>query len=545
MTRKQELARDVFDVVIVGAGPSGAVAAKRFAEAGLSVVCLEQGDYPDYTKIRNDRLDFEYSKDRHYSWNPNTRKDSSDYPVNDTESEVAPLMWNGVGGSSMLYAAAWHRFRPSDFRVRTVDGVADDWPISYEDLAPFYDRVSEDLSVSGMAGDPAYPPHEIPLPPFDFGAMEKKMIAAHNRLGWHWWPGSNSIASVKHRNLDPCVRRGACLWGCFDNAKASVDRTHWPLNRKLGVELVTLARVLRIETDREGLATGVTYVDRDTGETLLQRGRIVVLAANGLGTPRLLLNSTSARHPDGLANSSGLVGKRLMMHPYATVIGLFDDFFENWQGPFGQRMYSMEFAETRPGTGFVRGAKWQLMGTGGPLNTIGAFPWGDNAGWGQDFHKTVKSRFGRSIDWSIIAEDLPEEANMVVLDDTLKDADGLPAPKMIYRNSENTRKLMRFNVERAGEALREAGAYEILEAPFFRETGWHMLGTTVMGRDPGSSVVDSYGRSHDVPNLFVMDGSVMPTSSCVNPTGTVAALALRGAEHITETARVQRVSVTA
>ncbi|WP_313330316.1 GMC family oxidoreductase [Sphingobium yanoikuyae] len=532
-----------YDVVIVGAGPSGAVAAKRFAEAGMSVICLEQGEFPDYTLIKSDGLDFEFTKDRFYKWNPNKRQASSDYPVNDEESEVSPLMWNGVGGSSMLYAAAWHRFKPSDFRVRTLDGVADDWPISYEDLAPYYDRVSEDFSVSGVAGDPTYPYHDIPLPPFNLGDMEKKMIAAHDRLGWHWWPGVNAIASVKHGNLEPCIRRAACLWGCFEGAKASVDRTHWPIARGLGVDLVPKARVLRVETDREGLATGVTYVDRDSGETHFQPGRIVVICANGLGTPRLLLNSKSASHPNGLANSSGMVGKRLMMHPIATVIGLYDDFFETWQGPFGQRLYSLEFAETRKDTDFVRGAKWQLMGTGGPLNTIGAFPWGDEGGWGEDFHKIVKQRFGRSMDWTIIIEDLPDEDNMVVLDDKLTDEDGMPAPKMIYKNNENTRRMTKYNVEKAAQSLRESGAYDILEAPFVRETGWHMLGTAVMGHDARKSVVDSECRAHDCKNLFIFDGSVMPTGSCVNPTGTVAALALRGAEKIVEGAREQAVSL--
>ena len=535
-------ADNTYDVVIVGAGPTGAVAAKRFAEAGMSVICLEQGEYPDYTLVKNEGLDFEFTKDRFYKWNPNKRQASSDYPVNDVESEVSPLMWNGVGGSSMLYAAAWHRLKPSDFRVRTLDGVADDWPISYEDLAPYYDRTNEDFSVSGVAGDPAYPYHDIPLPPFNFGDMERKVIAAHERLGWHWWPGTNAIASVKHGNLQPCVRRAGCLWGCFEGAKASVDRTHWPALRGRGVDLVQKARVLRVETDDDGLATGVTYVDRDTGATHFQAGRIVVVCANGLGTPRLLLNSASNSHPNGLANASGMVGKRLMMHPIATVIGLYEDFFETWQGPFGQRLYSLEFSETRKDTDFVRGAKWQLMGTGGPLNTIGSFPWGDKAGWGPDFHKTVHQRFGRSMDWTIIIEDLPEAHNMVVLDSSLTDEDGMPAPKMIYKNNENTHRMTKFNVEMAARSLRESGAYHILEAPFVRETGWHMLGTCVMGNDKRNSVVDGYCRAHDCENLFIFDGSVMPTSGNVNPTGTVVALALRGAEAVVEKARDQRVS---
>lgn len=534
----------VYDVLIVGAGPSGAVAAKRFAEEGMSVICLEQGEYPDYTVIRSSEPEFELTKDSAYGWYPNRRNAPSDYPINDSESDVAPLMWNGVGGSSILYAAAWHRLKPSDFRVKTLDGIADDWPLTYEDLAPFYDRVDVDFSVSGVAGDPAFPHFEVPLPPFPMGDMERKFAAAHDRLGWHWWQGSNAIATVKHGNLEPCVRRGSCMWGCFDGAKASVDRTHWPKNIKMGVKLVQLARVVRIETDSSGAATGATYIDRATGVTHFQPARIVIVSANGIGTPRLLLNSASAQHPNGLANSSGMVGKRLMMHPYGTVVGLFDDFFEGWQGPYGQRAYSLEFAETRKDLDFVRGAKWQLMGTGGPLNTTGSFPWGGAGAWGPDFHKEVRRRFGHSAYWAIIAEDLPSDDNTVTLDSTLTDSDGMPAPKLRYRASENTRRLLDYNQKQAQVSMREAGAYETIVAPIVRETGWHLLGTARMGDDPTNSVVDSFGRSHDVPNLFVFDGSVMPTSGAVNPTGTVAALALRNAEAVIAHARNQLTSTS-
>jgi choline dehydrogenase-like flavoprotein len=218
---------------------------------------------------------------------------------------------------------------------------------------------------------------------------------------------------------------------------------------------------------------------------------------------------------------------------------LFDDFFESWQGPYGQRAYSLEYGETRPELGFVRGAKWQLMGTGGPLNATGSFPWGGAGSWGADFHKSVRRRFGHSAFWGIIAEDLPSHENRVVLDADMKDADGIPAPKMIYRASENTRKLLAWNEQQAQVSMREAGAYDTLVGPMLRETGWHMLGTARMGTSAENSVVDGFGRSHDVANLFIFDGSVMPTSGPVNPTATVAALALRNAEAIVAFARDQ------
>lgn len=531
------------DVVIVGSGPSGAITARRLAEAGMSVVCLEQGEYPDYTSIKFEEPTFELTKDQVFNWAPNKRMNGADYPINDTESDVTPFMWNGVGGSSVIYAAAWHRFQPSNFRVKTLDGVAEDWPLTYEELAPYYSRVEVQMSVSGVGGDPSYPPFDPPLPPMPMGTLDKKMFAAHQRLGWHIWPGTNAIATVKHAGMNPCVRRGACMApACFDGAKGSVDRTHWPINIKLGVKLIQRARVARVETDSAGLATGVTYIDRATGKTHFQPARTVVLCANGIGTPRILLNSHSAKFPNGLANSSDMVGRNLMMHPHGMVMGLFDDFFDSWQGPTGQRAYSQQFTETQPGVGFVRGAKWQLMGTGGPLNSIGVWPWGKRAGWGEEFHKTVYKRFGRSGMWSIIGEDLPNPENRVIIDSELKDADGIPAPKVIYRCDENSRNLVKWHEEHAAISFREAGAYETIKAPDSRETGWHILGAARMGLNPETSVVDGFGRAHDVPNLFVIDGSVMPTSGPVNPTGTVAALALRNAEAIVNSRREQPVS---
>ena len=528
------------DVTIIGAGPSGAIAAQVLAKAGMSVVCLEQGEYPNYASIKFDEPGFELRKDLNFGFNPNRRKMPSDYPINVDESDINPLMWNGVGGGTVIYAGAWNRFQPSNFKVRTLDGVGADWPLSYDDLAPFYERVELQLAVHGVGGDPAYPHFDPPLPPLPMGAIERRLFKAHERLGWHIWPGSNAIATVRHGGLNPCVRRGACSApACLDGAKASVDRTHWPTNIKLGVRLVQRARVIRVETNGKGLATGVTYVDRDTGKTHMQTSRIVIICANGIGTPRLLLNSATARCANGLANRSDLVGRNLMLHPFTTVTGLFDEGLDSWQGTAAQRAYSLEFAETGEGRGFYRGAKLMLMPTGSPLGAIGAHPWGTETEWGPEFHKTVHKRFGRSAIWDIIAEDLPYAHNRVTLDPALKDDDGIPAPKVAYRYDEGMYKLQKFMQDKAAISMREAGAYQTMAAPPLRETGWHILGTARMGNDPETSVVDGYGRSHDVPNLFVIDGSVMPTSGAVNPTATVAALALRNAEAIVANRRNQ------
>src|SRR5258708_904480 len=264
------------------------------------------------------------------------------------------------------------------------------------------------------------------------------------------------------------------MGGCVEGAKGSVDLTHWPQNVKAGVRLITGARVRRLEVNSAGLVTGAEYVDR-SGAVHFQPASVTVLGASGIGTPRILLLSGSLKFPNGLANSSGLVGRRLMMHPFGTVVGLFDEDLQSTHGLWGQHIHSLEFYETDSSRGFLRGAKWGLQPTGGPLSMTRNYPWGDNPVWGKDFHKNIAKRLGHSAMWGIIAEDLPEEANRVVLDPVRKDSDGIPAAKLVYRMSENSRRLLQFHLQRARESLEAAGARETVIAPLIRETGWHLL----------------------------------------------------------------------
>ena len=531
---------DIADVVVIGAGASGSVAVSELAKAGLKVVCLEQGQWTPPSEFAGDKPEWELVKQKRWHPNPNVRNHPSDYPVDTTESDVNPLMYNAVGGSTILYAAHWFRFMPSDFQVKTMDGVADDWPFTYEDLLPFYEEMDNAMGVSGLSGDTAYPEGgSLPLPPLPIGKPGIKAAEGMDKLGWHWWPGTNSIASKAIGHRPQCQRYGACLTGCPVGAKASTDITHWPTAIENGAQLITGARVRKVTVDKDGLANGADYVDRD-GNERHQKARTVILAANGVGTARILLLSKSEKHPNGLGNSSDLVGRRLMMHPYAAVVGTYDDNLESWLGPAGELMHSMEFYETDKSRGFVRGAKWNLMPSGGPLGMrsgYGGRPVDES--FGVNFHKNLKKVFGRSFEWGIIAEDLPDESNRVVLDPQLTDSDGIPAPKLIYKSSENTTKLIDFHVDRAVEAHEAAGATSISITKLMRDCGWHLLGTTKMGNNPKDSVVNQWGQSHDVPNLFIIDGSVFPTSSGGNPTSTIMANALRSVRHLVENFKTQ------
>ncbi len=531
------VARDAADVLVIGAGAAGAVVAKRLAEAGFGVVCLEQGRWWSASEFPDERSPWELELAGPWNPNPNVRGLPEDYPCEVSGAEISPLMFNAVGGSTIHYTAIWTRLVPSDFRVRTLDGVGDDWPISYEDLRPFYERVDIDMGVSGLGGDPAYPPGSPPpLPPHPIGEMGRKAAEGMNRLGWHWWPGTNAIASRPHGRLAQCERRAMCQSGCPSGAKASTDLTHWPDALRHGARLVTGARVREIVLDRRGRARGAVYVDRD-GTERLQKASIVVLAANGVGTPRILLLSRSPRFPDGLANSSGLVGRRLMLHPAASVLGAYEDGLDSWLGPAGQPVGSLQFYETDPTRGFVRGAKWDLIPGFGPQLLLWRLPLA--ATWGPSIHESVRRLLGRAFDWFITVEDLPEEENAITLDPELKDGDGIPAPRISYRLSENSRAALDFNVERAVEAHEAAGAVETIVSRMHADCGWHLMGTARIGVDPLTSVCDPFGRTHDVPNLFVADGSIFVTAGAMNPTATICAFALRQAEHIVETARLQ------
>jgi choline dehydrogenase-like flavoprotein len=519
------------DVLIIGAGASGAAVAASLSEAGFDVVCIEQGHWQDSFKYPTVEPDYELRQMSSWAINPNKRKLPEDYPVNVDDSAIEPVMFNGVGGSTILWAAHTPRLHPSDFRVKTLDGVADDWPISYEDLEPWYDLNDHVMGCAGIAGDPANPPRSPrPMPPIPIGRDGEMLARAFDRLGWHWWPSDNYINSTRYgEGRDACNFCGHNMMGCYQRAKSSTDLNYWPRAIDHGAELVTGARVREITTDSKGRVTGVNHLDPE-GNDQHRSARAVVVAANGVGTPRLLLMSKSDKHPNGLANSSGFVGKNLMFHVYAGVTGVFPDHEEPWVGPAANMLISQEFYETDPDRGFLRGYSYQTGRGQGPGAT--ARGGANGVPWGANHHAMMQQRFGNTVSLGICGDDLPEAHNTVTLDEHLTDSSGLPAPKITYTVSKNSRALLDHALVQAQTVFKEAGAAEMIVNPHSREAGWHLMGTARMGNDPARSVVDSNGQSHDIDNLFIVDGSVFVTGGAVNPTPTIQAIALRTADYI-------------
>ena len=302
------------------------------------------------------------------------------------------------------------------------------------------------MGVAGLPGDPSYPAHEPTMPPVPLGKIGKRYAQATNKLGWHWWPSEVAINTVEYDGRAPCINLGNCTPGCAQGAKASVDITYWPQAIRADVELRTNCRVREILTNEEGMASGVVYYDPD-GVERFQPAEVVVLAANRVGMPRLLLNSASERFPNGLANSSGMVGKNLMLHPWPQVWGYVDEEVDGDRGP-QTLMWGKEFYETDRTRGFVRDYTFQYARGTGPVNeavismATGGLP------WGPDHHRVYRTLYQRRLQIGIACEDLPEEHNRVTLDPVLKDSHGIPAPKIDYTISENTKAMMEHGIAR-------------------------------------------------------------------------------------------------
>ncbi|MEI7944990.1 MAG: GMC family oxidoreductase [Actinomycetes bacterium] len=528
---------DEVNVLVVGAGAAGAAFTWRLASLGVEVTCLEQGEWQRPESSLTALKNWESKRISERSPNPNIRRNPADYPILDDTSIIKPAIYNGVGGSTILWSAHTPRFRPSDFRVKSLDGVGADWPITYWDLAEYYEINDEIMGTSGLHGDPGNPPRAPrTTPPVPLGIAGSRIAKALNELKWHWWPSDGNILTQDRGSRRACNGCGPCEMGCATGARASVDITYWPEALALGAELRTGATVRRVLSDAAGKATGVEWVDI-TGQEHITHANFVVMAGNGIGTPRILLNSASKEHPRGIGNSSDQLGRNLMLHPIPVVTGVFDEDVESWSGSDAFALLIQEFYENDDTRDFKRGYEMQVTRGQGPLVTaLGGFSL--DVPWGTDHHDVFERYFGRVATVAVTCEDLPHPNNKVTIDSTVTDRFGIPAARMWYELEENSKRMITHGVKSATDLLLKAGARETYAKPFAPAAGFHLMGTARMGNDPRESFVDQACRSHDVPNLLVIDGSVFASAAAVNPTPTLQAVALRAADLLREDALV-------
>lgn len=538
------------DFVIIGSGASGGVLARELSVAGFDVVVLEQGPYRLARDFSHDEMSviFEGEMTAHPLW-----QDSQTFRQDGTHKATVPrsgpppaLYARGVGGSSVHFTANYWRMRPVDFKERSMLGSISgtgfaDWPVSYEELEPYYTRVDWEIGVSGAPGPFDAPRSKpFPVPPLPVKSSGVLVEKGAEKLGWHAQPAPMAILSKPHNGRPACVHCGFCMgYGCEANAKSSTLAAMIPLAEATGrCEIRPLSTVFRIETNAAGRVSEVAYFDAK-GEQQAQKAKAVIVAANGGETPRLLLMSESSRHPDGLANSSGLVGKYLMANGHSLTQAFFDYPLNEHKSVQVTRIIH-DFYEHDPSRGFYGGGglDGRAFIQASPIlfSESGLPP--DGPRWGKAHKDLLRKYYTRRMAVLASTTSLPLEGNNITLDPELKDRVGRPAMRITYRDHDDDLAMMAFMQDRAVELMEAAGANQVWREPVVpQDVLAHLLGTCRMGADPKASVVDPFHRSHDVPNLFICDGSSLVTSGRGQPTMTIQALAFRAAEHIAGYAR--------
>jgi len=530
------------DFVVVGSGAAGGIMAKELATAGFTVVVLEQGPRVEAEQFEHDEIKTFFQSA--------LQNNPAGFTFRRTEADAArpgriQLLYHRlVGGGSVMFTANYWRFREIDFaersRVGEVAGTGlADWPITYRDLEPYYTRAEWELGVSGVPGlfDPPRS-RRYPLPPLPVKSSGVLFERGARALGLHPQPSPLAILSRPYHGRRACQHCGYCLaFGCEFGAKSSTLVTVIPLAEATGrCEIRADSYVRKIEVDDRGRVTGATYLDADKREHF-QPARAVVLCCNGAETPRLLLMSTSSLFPNGLANSSGVVGKYLMFNGLSSASGVFERPLNEFKSVMATRVL-YDFYDSDPRRGFYGGGALDARAFVYPtLFALGGLPH-DAPSWGAEYKRMLREYYTRTMNVDGHSTSLPLETNSISLDPEVKDAWGLPALRVTYRDHPDDLAMMRFLQDKAVEILEAAGARQTWRQPVQEATlAAHLLGTCRMGNDPRTSVVDKYHRTHDVRNLFICDGSSLVTGGRGQPTCTIQALAYRAGEHIAALAR--------
>ena len=505
------------DFAIVGTGAGGGTLAARLAEQGFSVVAFDAGAW---FRPLEDFASDETAQGQLYWTDRRIVAGANPVKMGGNNSGKA------VGGSTVHYAMVAVRFRPEWFTARTSLGYGVDWPIGWEEMWHWYAEAERQLTISGPLTYPWGPKRpRYPYRAHELNGAGKLLAAGAEKTGIAWTETPLATLSAPYRDANgkspPCVYRGFCRFGCSTNAKRSVLTVFIPRAVSAGAEIRDLAMVGRIETGKDGRATGVHY-HRD-GKWRFQRAKNVVVAGYAIETPRLLLNSADERFPDGLANSSGLVGKNFMTQSNAAVWGRTDAPVRWYKGP--PSLAITEHWNYDDAKDFHGGYLW--LGQGPLPNEWASVLTGARGLWGAPLREAMRD-YNHMIGVKMVGETLPDERNAVTLADDL-DQYGLRVAKITFGWGDNDKALIAHSLTQMRASIEAIGADDIFEQP---DDSNHLGGTARMGADPRTSVVDADGRSWDIPNLWICDGSVFPTVGGVNPSLTIYALALRMADRI-------------
>ncbi|PZR93404.1 MAG: choline dehydrogenase [Hyphomicrobiales bacterium] len=523
----RDWSRDEVDVCVVGAGAGGGVVGAKLAEAGFSVVILDAGPHWDPL---HDFVSDETASHKLF-WTEERVTGGKD-PVELGSNNSG----QGVGGSTVHYSMIAMRLHADDFRRRTLEGSiagADlqDWPLTYEDLEPYYEEVEQALQIAGPVHYPwqkrrrRFPQREHQL-----NASANMLVRGCAALGIPVAAAPVATLSAPHRDRPPCVYRGFCNYGCSTNAKSSILVTYIPRAIRAGAEVRPNAMVARIEHDATGRATGVLHFrtgpssGHNGSELFRQRAKAIIVAGYAIETPRLLLNSASPLFPNGLANSSGMVGRYFMIHAGHQTFAKFPERIGQYKAPPGLAI-TEHFNRTMPDVDFSCGYTVEVVGP-----HVGDFAGRMSAArnlWGSALRRAMFD-YNYYSGLGIVGETLPRLDNRVKLHDTERDRYGLPVAHVLFGHHENDQRLIDHSIGKMTEILRAARGEDVWGV---NRTA-HLMGTCRMGSDPNASVVDADGRAHDVPNLFICDGSVFPTSGAVNPSLTIQAIAARTADRV-------------
>ncbi len=509
---------DTVDFAVVGTGAGGGTLACKLASAGFRVVAFDAG--PFWRPLEDFASD-EKEQQKLY-W-----QDERIVAGRDPIQLGANNSGRGVGGSTVHFTMLAPRYRPEWFASRSVLGYGVDWPFAWDEIEPYYEEAEDMLQVAGPLSYPwGRRQRRYPRRAHALNAAAIVLARGCERMGIPWSAAPIATLSSPRGLAHPCVYRGFCVIGCSTNAKQSVLVTWIPRAIQAGAEVRDLAMVGRIEIDRHGLAAGVHY-HRD-GAWRFQRARHVVVAGYSIETPRLLLNSACPACPDGAANSSGLVGTHLMVHSNHGVFGEMDDEIRGYKAPPSLAI-TEHWNYTDEGRDFHGG---YLVASQGPLVREWAIKVALSRGmWGMPLRQ-VMTRYNHVAGLKMVGEVEPAAANRVEVADE-RDRIGLPIPKVTFSYSDNDRRLIAHALDFMSGLLDAAGARNL----WTEEDTAHLMGGCRMAVTPEDGVTNAYGRTWDVPNLWICDGSLFPTSGGANPSLTIMALACRTGDHIASMAR--------